>query len=175
MEKLTTVSKQYILLASIHHSENRRIKTLFDVYYKIYPAYIEIEYSDSEFIIHFENQQHHYSYSDIGKVTLSICGRRATIRQQYLLTLHINLYNDMSLEIETFDYEEAIHFYENAKVNKVEAIETNNIISIVNNHLNDLRQMYDLIEKNSDTFFKEHPQDKRRLYFTRSTLNRHNK
>lgn len=175
MEKLTIVSNQYILLASIHRSENRRIKTLFDVYYKIYPAYIEIEHSDSEFIIHFEKQQYHYSYSDINKVTLSICGRRATIRQQYLLTLHIDLCNNMSLEIETFDYEEAIHFYENAKVNKVEAIETNNIISIVNKHLNDLRQMYDLIEKNADTFFKDHPQDKKRLDFTRNTLNRHNK
>lgn len=71
------------MLVSIYPEGTTKKNTIFDLNYKIYPAYIEIEYSDKSMLIHYEKLIIQISYANLEKIELSICGRRASIRQTY--------------------------------------------------------------------------------------------
>lgn len=169
MEKFIATAKTYILLASIYPEGTTRKNTIFDLNYKIYPAYIEIEYSDKSMLIHYEKSIIQISYTNLEKIELSICGRRTRIRQMYLFTLTIQCKNGLVLEIETFDYSEAIKFYKMIESKNIKSYDRNNIISLMNKYRT-TQELYDYINENTKSFFKNNPKSEKRISYLISDI-----
>lgn len=164
MKDFFKIAKTYILLASIYPEGTSKPKTIYNLNYKIYPAYIEIEYSNKSILIHYEKSVIHISYTNLEKVELSICGRRASIRQSYLFTLNIQCKDGLSLEIETFDYAEAIRFYKIIESKNIKSNDKIDVIGLMKTHKT-TQDLYDYINKNSESLFKDAPKNKKRISY----------
>lgn len=169
MKEFIETAKTYILLASIYPEGKNKGNIIFDLNYKVYPAYIEIEYSDKSMLIHYEKSIIQISYTNLEKIKISICGRRASIRQTYLITLNIQCKNGLVLEIETFDYLEAIRFYKMIESKKIESSDENNVVYLINKYRT-TQELYDYINQNTQSFFKNNPKNKKRISYLISDI-----
>lgn len=164
MKNLFLASKQYILYAAINSGEKERNSTFFDEVVKVgCPAYVKIVYSKQEMKIDFKGECSHFDFKDVEDIKLSICGRRASLRQLYFLTLQIKLKNDEVLEIETYDYDDGIKLFKQAEEEGVKTIDENDVITLIRKYDNDADGLYRYISSNAKMVFKEHPYDERRL------------
>lgn len=169
MKKFLETAKTYILLASIYPEGANKTRTPFDLNYKVFPTYIEIQFNDKSMLIYYDKSTIHFFYSDMERVDLSLCGRRTGFRQSYLITLNIKCKNDLSLNIETYDYTEAINLYTLIKSKKIKTSDINNIVALIKNYKT-TTDIYDYINENSQIIFKKNPKDKKRISYLVSDL-----
>ena len=164
MKNLFSASKQYILYATINSGKKEKNSTFFDEVVKVgCPAYIKIVYSKQGMKIDFKGECSQFDFKDVEEIKLSICGRRASLRQLYFLTLQIILKNDAVLEIETYDYDDGIKLFELAKEEGVKTVDENDVIALIRKYDNDTEGLYCYISSNAKVLFKEHLYDERRV------------
>lgn len=161
---LKEFSKQYILLASIYTGSYSM--TPFEMTYRVYPGYVHVEYDEHGFLLKYKQEQYSFSYADIESLELSVCGRRATIRQSYAFTIHMKV-KDWDLEIETYDFDDAMIFCQRAP--KEVFTDRLNLISLYQKLKQNPKMFYQYLNKHNEDIFKDCPQDRRRIDFVRKS------
>lgn len=159
---LKEISKQYIIVASVYTGTHP--KTPFEMVYRVYPAYIQIEYGVNDFLLKYKQERYSFQYEDIELLELSVCGRRATLRQTYVLTLHMKV-KEWDLEIETYDFDDAIIFCQ--RVSKEVFTDRLDLISLYQRLKQNPKMLYQYLDKYNEDIFRDHPLDRKRIDFIR--------
>lgn len=159
---LKELSKQYILVASMYTGSYSM--TPFEMTYRVYPGYVHFKYDAYGFLLKYKKEQYSFSYADIESLTLSVCGRRATLRQSYAFTMHMKA-KEWDLEIETYDFDDAILFCR--KVPREVFTDRLNVITLYQRLQQNPKMFYLYLDKYSDDIFRDCPQDRRRIDFVR--------
>lgn len=159
---LKELSKQYILLASIYTGSYSR--TPFEMTYRVYPGYAHVEYDEHGFLLKYKQEQYSFSYANNESLELSVCGRRATLRQSYAFTIHMKV-KDWDLEIETYDFDDAMIFCH--RVPKEVLTDRLNLISLYQKLKQSPKMFYQYLDKHNEDIFRDCSQDRKRIDFVR--------